>query len=242
MDEETEILYAYDITPETETAQAVVQSNIVPQYIPIILDTALSNIDKINISVTDSIMFVIQSEFDTYKQAVKTTFNTYKQEVQKKLDTKQDKGDYVIKQTFDTELAKKSDKTHNHNSIYSLLSHVHNFITPVTNKVIKSEFDVPLGITFRHVPLSEINGGKNQYYEQLKGKISKYSKYNIHITIKNTAPATIVDILFVHKENVYYDMYYRVLSDAYKNQIEETGGSTIPDAATLGYWHKITYN
>lgn len=85
-DGESEILYAYDIIPENETAQAVVQSNIVPQYIPIMLDTALSNIDKVNITVTDDINFVITSEFEEYKEDTAETINNLKSELQGKID------------------------------------------------------------------------------------------------------------------------------------------------------------
>lgn len=145
-DGESEILYAYDIIPENETAQAVVQSNIVPQYIPIMLDTALSNIDAVNITVTDDINFVITSEFEEYKEDTAETISNLKTELQSKIDeaneliialgsvidsakseitTAYTRADNAITQAYkqadtalQTAINGKAASNHNHNDIY----------------------------------------------------------------------------------------------------------------------------
>ncbi len=141
-DGESEILYAYDIIPENETAQAVVQSNIVPQYIPIMLDTALSNIDAVNITVTDDINFVITSEFEEYKENTAETINNLKSELQGKIDeaneliaslnTAIDTAKSEITTAYqqaDTALQiainGKAATNHNHDSTYSKTNHTH---------------------------------------------------------------------------------------------------------------------
>lgn len=107
MDGDEEVLYAFDITPSNEIAQAVVQANTVPQYIPVILDTALSSIDKVNIKITADVGFVSADQFENYKQDIK-----------RQLDRKQPAGDYATTEVLTSGLSNKSDKNHNHDGTY----------------------------------------------------------------------------------------------------------------------------
>ncbi|MDT3694281.1 MAG: hypothetical protein ROM03_07695 [Mucispirillum sp.] len=107
MDGDEEVLYAFDITPSNEIAQAVVQANTVPQYIPVILDTALSSIDKVNIKITADVGFVSADQFENYKQDIK-----------RQLDGKQPAGDYATTEALTSGLSNKSDKNHNHDEEY----------------------------------------------------------------------------------------------------------------------------
>lgn len=107
MDGDEEVLYAFDITPSNEIAQAVVQANTVPQYIPVILDTALSSIDKVNIKITADVGFVSADQFENYKQDIK-----------RQLDGKQPAGDYATTEALTSGLSNKSDKNHNHDGTY----------------------------------------------------------------------------------------------------------------------------
>lgn len=107
MDGDEEVLYAFDITPSNEIAQAVVQANTVPQYIPVILDTALSSIDKVNIKITADVGFVSADQFENYKQDIK-----------RQLDGKQPAGDYATTEALTSGLNNKSDKNHNHDGTY----------------------------------------------------------------------------------------------------------------------------
>lgn len=107
MDGDEEVLYAFDITPSNEIAQAVIQANTVPQYIPVILDTALSSIDKVNIKITADVGFVSADQFENYKQDIK-----------RQLDGKQPSGDYATTEALTSGLSNKSDKNHNHDEEY----------------------------------------------------------------------------------------------------------------------------
>lgn len=107
MDGDEEALYAFDITPSNEIAQAVVQANTVPQYIPVILDTALSSIDKVNIKITADVGFVSADQFENYKQDIK-----------RQLYGKQPAGDYATTETLTSGLSNKSDINHNHDGTY----------------------------------------------------------------------------------------------------------------------------
>lgn len=178
-DGESEILYAYDIIPENETAQAVVQSNIVPQYIPIMLDTALSNIDAVNITVTDDINFVITSEFEEYKENTAETINNLKSELQGKIDeaneliaslnTAIDTAKSEITTAYqqaDTALQiainGKAATNHNHDSTYSKTNHTHsNYAASSHNhafSAITGSMDITDSRLTGNLPVARVTG------------------------------------------------------------------------------------
>ena len=69
--DEQEYLYAYYIVASTDTAIAIVQDKSIPQYIPISVNTKLSNIDEVNIAIVNDMLVVNQDEFKRYKEDIK---------------------------------------------------------------------------------------------------------------------------------------------------------------------------
>ena len=100
---DSEVLYSFDIVPIDEIPQAIIQSNVVPQNIPIILDTAISNISAVDITITNDIHFVIKKEFDEYKNLTTSKL----EEIKLALDTKQPVGDYATNEALNQGLASK---------------------------------------------------------------------------------------------------------------------------------------
>ena len=70
-DDKKEYLYAYYTVGQDALAIAIVQDKSKPQYIPISVNISLSNIDEVNISVTDDILIVNHEEFTIYKKAIR---------------------------------------------------------------------------------------------------------------------------------------------------------------------------
>lgn len=103
---DSEVLYSFDIVPIDEIPQAIIQSNVVPQNIPIILDTAISNISAVDITITNDIHFVIKKEFDEYKNLTTSKL----EEIKLALDTKQPVGDYATNQALQNGLNSKQPK------------------------------------------------------------------------------------------------------------------------------------
>ena len=66
-----EYLYAYYIVAETDLAIAIIQDKSIPQYLPISVNTKISNIDQVNISIVNEILVVNQDEFKRYKEDIK---------------------------------------------------------------------------------------------------------------------------------------------------------------------------
>ncbi len=69
-EDSNEYLYAYYIVSSTDIAISIIQDRSLPQYIPISVNTKLSNIDEVNITVLNDILVVNQDEFKRYKEDI----------------------------------------------------------------------------------------------------------------------------------------------------------------------------
>ena len=70
-----EYLYSYCIVALTDTAIAIILDKSIPQYIPISVNTKLSNIDQVNIAIVNDVLVVHQDEFKRYKVDIKEYIN-----------------------------------------------------------------------------------------------------------------------------------------------------------------------
>jgi len=140
LDEEgSEYLYSYDIL-SGDTGFAIMKSNIAPQYMPISLDTGLSDINQANITISNDLAIVNKEEFDRFKIDVdskdKLTLNTAKEYTDNelnKLEIEVDSKDTMIlksaeeyantkdtiildsaKEYTDTSVSSKANSVHNH--------------------------------------------------------------------------------------------------------------------------------
>ena len=66
-----EYLYAYYIIAKTDLAIAIMQDKSIPQYLPISVNTKISNIDQVNIVTINDMLVVNQDEFKRYKVDIK---------------------------------------------------------------------------------------------------------------------------------------------------------------------------
>ncbi len=66
-----EYLYAYYLVAKTDMAIAIVQDKSIPQYIPISVNTSLSNIDQVDITLINDMLVVNQDQFERYKVDIK---------------------------------------------------------------------------------------------------------------------------------------------------------------------------
>ncbi len=114
-EDKQEYLYAYYIVASTDTAIAIVQDKSLPQYMPISVNTKLSNIDEVNIAVVNDMLVVNQDEFKRYKVDIKKhiddediSIRTYVDTEDRKIKTYIDEQDTTIRNT-------KSDLSHGHN-------------------------------------------------------------------------------------------------------------------------------
>ncbi len=138
-EDKQEYLYAYYIVASTDTAIAIVQDKSLPQYMPISVNTKLSNIDEVNIAVVNDMLVVNQDEFKRYKVDIKKhiddediSIRTYVDEEDRKIKTsiiEQDTSirtyinerDAIVKTYVDVEDAKietlvntKANSSHTH--------------------------------------------------------------------------------------------------------------------------------
>jgi len=94
-----EYLYSYDILSDEGKGFAIMKSNSSPQYMPISLDTGLSDISKANLTLVNDLAIVNKKEFDRFKIDV-------------------DNKDAIILNTSkiytDTSVSLKADSSHTH--------------------------------------------------------------------------------------------------------------------------------
>ena len=93
-EDSNEYLYAYYIVSSTDIAISIIQDRSLPQYIPISVNTKLSNIDEVNITVLNDILVVNQDEFKRYKEDIQKyiddediSIRTYVNEEDTKIET-----------------------------------------------------------------------------------------------------------------------------------------------------------
>lgn len=133
LDGETEVLYACDITPAGTPAQAVVQDQSVPQYIPVSLDIGVSNIDAVNLTLTADLSVISAEQFRSHTEDFNNPHKVTKTnvglgncdntaDIDKSISTatlnalnlKQPTGDYATNTALNNGLAGKAATSHNH--------------------------------------------------------------------------------------------------------------------------------